>query len=253
MNRFDVELVTRGLVSSRNRAAREIAAGRVQVNGHVVTKPSTLVQASDTVELTDADPWVARSAHKLIGALDHWGLGDVNGQVCIDAGASTGGFTQVLLARGAAHVYAIDVGHGQLDASLAQDSRVTNVEGHNLRDLTPDWTAGQVDLVVADVSFISLTLLVEPLVAATTPGGALMLLVKPQFELGRQALDKHGVVTSAKLRAQAVTTVSEALQAAGAQVVGSHESVLPGPSGNREFFVYARIPTGKFVRVKEVT
>lgn len=244
MARLDVELVERGLATSRNRATREIVAGRVTVNGQPVTKASYSVQPDDHVIVTDADPWVARSAHKLVGALQDVGIDNVNGLVCLDAGASTGGFTQVLLHRGARHVYAVDVGHDQLHTRLRTDPRVTNLEGHNLRDLTPEWTHGQVDLVVADVSFISLTLFTDRLVEVVRPGGHLLLMVKPQFELDRSALDKHGVVTSEDKRREAVERVTESLRATGVRIVRTDVSHLPGPSGNVEYFVYAEVPVG---------
>lgn len=240
MNRLDVELVKRGLVASRTRAAREIAAGRVDVNGTVAQKPSLPVAPGDAVTLTDADPWVARSAHKLLGAFDDAGIGRLDGLTCLDAGASTGGFTQVLLSRGAGHVYAVDVGHGQLDASLRTDPRVTDLSGHNLRNLSTEWTNGAVDLVVADVSFISLTVFTDRLVAVTKPGGSVLVLVKPQFELQRAALDKHGVVTQAQDRVRALHRVRTALEDSGVHIAGVWESHLRGPSGNREFFIYAR-------------
>ena len=244
MPRLDTELVARGLVASRNRAAREISAGNVTVNGRAVTKPSYPVGPDDQLTLTQADPWVARSAHKLLGAFSDLGIDRVDGLTCVDAGASTGGFTQVLLAKGAKHVYAVDVGHDQLHASLRTDPRVTNLEGHNLRELTPEWTSGDVDLVVADVSFISLTLFIDRLLDVVRPGGHLLLMVKPQFELDRSALDKHGVVTSAKKRQEAVDRVPAHLDSVGAHTVRNCESHLPGPAGNVEYFVYAESPIG---------
>ncbi|MFB9776523.1 TlyA family RNA methyltransferase [Brevibacterium otitidis] len=248
--RLDAALVTRGLAVSRNRAARQIAAGHVVVNGGAAQKASQKVSADDVIELRGEDPWVARSAHKLLGALEDFGLQDLPaGAVCLDAGASTGGFTQVLLAVGAAHVYAVDVGHDQLAPLLRADARVTNLEGTNLRHLQlhqlpplPEQQAGRqssgVDLVVADVSFISLTLLLEPLLALTRPGGALLLMVKPQFERGRHAVNRNGVVTDPAERKAAVDTVAAAAQAAGATVHGWCETRLPGPSGNREYFIH---------------
>jgi 23S rRNA (cytidine1920-2'-O)/16S rRNA (cytidine1409-2'-O)-methyltransferase len=243
VSRLDVALVQRGLVRSRNRAVREIAAGRVTVNGSTAGKASAQVADDDVLELTSADPWVARSAHKLLGALTDFGLtGFPTGLVCLDAGASTGGFTQVLLEHGARHVYAVDVGHGQLAPELSEDPRVTDMSGHNLRELEPGWFTGPqpIDLVVADVSFISLTLLLDRLLAATRPGGLLLLMVKPQFELTRAALDKHGVVTRAVDRAEAVVSVASAATGAEGEVFGWAPSRLPGPSGNREYFLGVR-------------
>ncbi|MCT1690658.1 TlyA family RNA methyltransferase [Brevibacterium sp. p3-SID960] len=245
LQRIDAALVTRGLAVSRNRAARQIAAGHVLINGQPAQKSSQKVSAVDVIEVSGEDPWVARSAHKLLGALRDFGLEDLpDGAMCLDAGASTGGFTQVLLAAGAAHVYAVDVGHDQLAAQLRTDARVSNMEGTNLRQLTRDQLPGRpdgspgVDLIVADVSFISLTLLIEPLLALTRPGGTLLLMVKPQFERGRHAVNKHGVVTDPAERQAAIATVADAATDAGARVHGWVETQLPGPSGNREFFIH---------------
>ncbi|WAL41160.1 TlyA family RNA methyltransferase [Brevibacterium sp. BRM-1] len=244
MTRLDAELAARGLAASRTRAAREIAAGRVRVDGSIAAKASQPVTADSAIELLDPDPWVARSAHKLLGALDALDLAPaVRGARALDAGASTGGFTQVLLAAGAARVSAVDVGHGQLDPALAADPRVADLPGTNLRDLDLAMLGGApVDLVVADVSFISLTYLVGPLLGVCAPGARLLLMVKPQFEAGRTGLDKHGVVTSPAVRAQAVRTVAAALTAAGATVLAGAPSPLPGPAGNREYFLLARAP-----------
>ena len=245
LQRIDAALVARGLATSRNRAARQIAAGHVLINGRPAQKPSQKVAAADVIDVSDDDPWVARSAHKLLGALSDFGLEDLPaGAVCLDAGASTGGFTQVLLAAGAAHVYAVDVGHDQLAAQLRADDRVTNMEGTNLRHLSRDQLPGLppgapgVDLIVADVSFISLTLLIEPLLDLTRPGGTVLLMVKPQFERGRRAVNKHGVVTDPAERQAAIDSVADAATAAGAHVHGWVETRLPGPSGNREFFIH---------------
>lgn len=249
--RLDQALVERGLVRSRNRAAREIDAGRVRVDGTVVRKPAFRVPPEAVLVLEDEDPWVARSAHKLLGALtDLPGPAErLADAVCLDAGASTGGFTQVLLARGAAHVYAVDVGHDQLAAELRSDSRVTNLEGHNLRALHPAWIAPHtgVDLVVADVSFISLTHFTDRLLGIVRPGGELLLMVKPQFELARSALDKHGVVTSPVRRAEAVAHVARDLTSRGGEILGWAPSRLPGPTGNREYFLHVRRPRGGVV------
>lgn len=236
--RLDAAVAARGLIRSRNRAQREIRAGRVRVDGAVVTKPSTPVEAAASITVDDADPWVARSAHKLIGALDAFDISPA-GRLCLDAGASTGGFTQVLLARGASHVWAVDVGHDQLEYSLRDHPSVENLEGHNLRDLTPAWFGGRrVQLTVADVSFISMTLFADRLIECTD--GDLLLMVKPQFEAGRAALDKRGVVADPAVRAAAVASVAEHLQSLGACVRGAVQSQLPGPAGNIEYFLWAQ-------------
>ncbi|EKU45961.1 TlyA family RNA methyltransferase [Brevibacterium casei] len=239
--RLDRALVDRGLLPSRSRAAREIAAGRVSVNGTPATKPSAEVSGTDEITVSDPDPWVARSAHKLLGALDDFGIDRLDGRTALDAGASTGGFTQVLLSRGVDRVWAVDVGHDQLAATLRDDPRVHVREGLNLRDLADsDVPAHSVDLVVADVSFISLRLLVEPLLGVVRPGGELLLMVKPQFELARSVLDKHGVVTKPADRRRAVESVLAAITEAGARVSDIAASPLPGPSGNREYFLRVR-------------
>ncbi|WP_209324637.1 TlyA family RNA methyltransferase [Brevibacterium renqingii] len=241
MSRLDRALVERGLLGSRSRAAREIAAGRVGVNGRTVIKASHEVAETDELTVTEPDPWVARSAHKLLGALDAFDLNrsTITGLTALDAGASTGGFTQVLLHAGAAEVWAVDVGHDQLAPSLREDPRVHVREGLNLRELSAS-DVPIVDLVVADVSFISLRLLIGELLQATSADGELLLMVKPQFELARSALDKHGVVTSAAGRRRALDSVCEAIAEHAARIVDIAPSPLPGPSGNREYFLRVR-------------
>ena len=187
----------------------------------------------------ETDPWVSRAAHKLIGALDDTGL-RVPERV-LDAGASTGGFTQVLLARGATRVYAVDVGHGQLAPALREDPRVSVREGLNLRDLTPgDLDAAPVGLVVADVSFISLRLILAPLLAVLAPDGTALLLVKPQFEVGRERLGRGGVVRSEQARQAAVDAVAAAADALGWHEFWRGPSRLAGPAGNIEWFLALR-------------
>ena len=234
-DRLDVALVLRGLARSRGQAADLIDDGRVRVDGKVVRKASTRVPDGSLVE-ADGDDYVSRAAHKLLGALDESGT-PVRGRA-LDAGASTGGFTQVLLERGCDHVHAVDVGHGQLASSLLSDPRVTALEGLNLRDLTlADGGGEAMDVVVADVSFISLTLLVGPLLACLRPDGVALLLVKPQFEAGRGALDSHGVVTDPVAREAAVQAVADAALSRGWACTWRGESTLPGSSGTREFFL----------------
>lgn len=249
--RLDTALVGLGLVDSRNRAAREIRAGRVSVDGRVVARPSSPITVGSLIAVDAPEHWVARSAHKLLGALEDLGAAPaVRGAVCLDAGASTGGFTQVLLEHDAAAVHAVDVGHGQLVPRIAGDGRVHDLPGTNVRTLDrtdlaaapapPFHADGTVDLVVADLSFISLTLVIDALLSVVRDGALLLLMVKPQFELSRGALDKHGVVTDAEDRARALDRVSAALTAAGAQICGTALSRLPGPAGNVEHFVLAR-------------
>ncbi len=234
--RLDVELVRRGLARSRGQAAELIRSGGVRVNGRPATKPALPVAQEDLLEVDHPDPYVSRAAHKLLGALDDSGT-SVAGRV-LDAGASTGGFTQVLLERGAEMVYAVDVGHDQLAAALRSDPRVSLHERLNVRDLGLAELDGRpVDLVVADVSFISLLLLLEPLLGVLRPDGVALLMVKPQFEVGRAGLDEHGVVRDPALQARAVDRVSAAAAATGWSTTWRGPSRLPGPGGNREFFV----------------
>ena len=233
--RLDAALVDRGLARSRAAAQAAIAAGAVTVNAVTATKASQAVQPSDVL-LAQADPWVSRAAHKLLGALADSGV-EVSGRV-LDAGASTGGFTQVCLERGAARVYAVDVGHGQLAAQVRADPRVVVWERTNLRDLTLAEVEGEpVDLIVADVSFISLRLLLPALLGVLAPQGSALLLVKPQFEVGRAGLDAHGVVRDPALRERAAREVGDAARALGRPVAWSGPSRLTGENGNQEYFI----------------
>ena len=238
MTRLDRELVDRGLARSRSQAQQLVAAGRVRVNGVVLDKPAAGVTATDAVT-TEPDPYVSRAATKLLGALDDLAI-EVPPRV-LDAGASTGGFTQVLLERGAERVYAVDVGTDQLAEPVRSDPRVVVREQTNLRDLEPSHVGDRpVDLVVADVSFISLVLLVRRLTAVTRGDGSLLLMVKPQFEVGRELLGKGGVVRSAALRRLAVRGVVEEAAGLGWYAVAMAPSRLPGPAGNIEYFVLLR-------------
>jgi 23S rRNA (cytidine1920-2'-O)/16S rRNA (cytidine1409-2'-O)-methyltransferase len=239
--RLDRALVARGLARSRTHAQHLIDARSVRVNGEPVAKASAPVADADRIEVAD-DGYVSRAAHKLIGALDACApLGlVVAGKRALDAGASTGGFTQVLLERGAQHVTAVDVGHGQLVPQIADDPRVTAIEGLNIRELTRDHLPGPIDLVVADLSFISLTLVTRPLVSAMASGDVL-LMVKPQFEVGKDRLGAGGVVTRPDDRAGAVLAVASALLAEGATIHAVHRSALPGLTGNVEFFIWASV------------
>jgi len=240
--RLDRALVARGLARSRTHAQALIDSGSVTVDGTVITRSSHFTSPDAVVTVND-DGYVSRAAHKLIGALDAcapYGL-TVAGRRALDAGASTGGFTQVLLEQGAEHVTAVDVGHGQLVESIANDPRVTAIEGLNVRGLTSDHLAGPVDLVVADLSFISLTLVTDSLVAATASGGDVLFMVKPQFEVGRDRLGAGGVVTNVNDRAKAVAGVAASLEEQGAVIHRVERSQLPGLTGNVEFFVWASV------------
>ncbi len=238
--RLDRALVERGLARSRSQAQELIRAGRVTLEGRSDLRPSELVGEHDRLEAR-TDPYVSRAAHKLLGALEDLGL-DTAGAVAgraLDAGSSTGGFTQVLLERGVSEVHAVDVGTDQLAPTLRDDPRVHVHEQTNLRDLTLEEVGGRsVDLVVADVSFISLTLLLERFDEVTSPGGWWLLMVKPQFEVGRAALGRDGVVRDPELHRRAVHDVAAAAAALGWQVRAVAPSRLPGPAGNREFFVH---------------
>jgi 23S rRNA (cytidine1920-2'-O)/16S rRNA (cytidine1409-2'-O)-methyltransferase len=243
--RLDAELVRRGLARSREQAAELVAAGRVRVGGRPATKVATQVDAATSVRVDGAHPaldYVSRGGHKLAGALDAFqprGL-VVAGRRCLDAGASTGGFTDVLLRRGAAHVVAVDVGYGQLAWSLRGDDRVTLLERTNVRTLRPEQVGDRVELVVGDLSFISLRLVLPALVACARAGADLLLLVKPQFEVGKDRLGAGGVVRDPGLRAEAVTAVAAAAGPLGLGVAGVVASPLPGPAGNVEYFLWLR-------------
>ncbi len=242
-SRLDAELVRRGLAKSRDQAAELIRSGRVLVSGQAATKAATAVDpAAPLLVQADLDDenWASRGAHKLIGALDAFVGIAVDGRRCLDAGASTGGFTDVLLRRGAAEVVAVDVGYGQLIWRLRNDERVRILDRTNVRTLAAVDIGGPVDLVVADLSFISLPLVLPALIACAAPGADLVPMVKPQFEVGRERLGAGGVVRDPELRAAAVAQVAAAAGRLGWGVSGVVASPLPGPSGNVEFFVHLR-------------
>lgn len=252
MARLDRELVGRGLARSRTQAQNLITRRLVQVNGEVSTKSAHQVSPTDQITLSGDSPYVSRAAHKLIGALDDLDV-EVAGRA-LDAGASTGGFTQVLLERGCDPVYAIDVGHGQLDATIRSDPRVVVRERTNLRNLVIDQVDGQpVDLVVADVSFISLTLLISPLTRVLADTGTLLLMVKPQFEVGREQLGKGGVVRSVQLHQESIVQVVGAAEARGWHLHALSRSRLPGPAGNMEYFtLFRRTPARHRIDIETV-
>jgi 23S rRNA (cytidine1920-2'-O)/16S rRNA (cytidine1409-2'-O)-methyltransferase len=242
--RLDAELVRRGLARSREQAAAVIAEGRVRVGGLVATKPATGVDpaASVTVEAPAGEEYVSRGGHKLAGALDVFATSrpplEVQARRALDAGASTGGFTDVLLRRGAAHVVAVDVGYGQLAWPVRTDPRVTVLDRTNVRDLTQDLVGTPVGLVVADLSFISLTTVLPALRAVATGDADYVLMVKPQFEVGRGNVGSGGVVRDQALRAGAIRTVAAAALTHGLGVRGITASPLPGPAGNVEYFLW---------------
>jgi 23S rRNA (cytidine1920-2'-O)/16S rRNA (cytidine1409-2'-O)-methyltransferase len=236
-----VALVERGLVDSRSAAQRAIAAGRVTVGGMPASKASTLVDGSAAVAITDgAREWASRAGHKLDGALDVFEV-EVAGGRALDVGASTGGFTDVLLSRGAASVTALDVGYGQLVWRLRTDERVTVVDRMNVREADPVALGAPFDLVTVDVSFISVGLIAPQLAAMGSPGTEYVILVKPQFEAGRDRVGPGGVVEDDAVRADAVLSAAGALRTEGIPVLDATGSPLPGATGNREVFLHGRL------------
>ncbi|MCM2418580.1 MULTISPECIES: TlyA family RNA methyltransferase [Streptomyces] len=244
--RLDAELVRRNLARSREHASQLIAAGRVTIGGATATKAATQVETSAAVVVAkdDNEPdYVSRGGHKLAGALAAFtplGL-KVEGRRALDAGASTGGFTDVLLRNGAATVVAVDVGYGQLAWSLQSDDRVVIKDRTNVRELTLEHIDGEpADIIVGDLSFIPLGLVLPALVRCAAPDADLVLMVKPQFEVGKERLGTGGVVRSTQLRAETVRTVAGQGAALGLGVMGVTASPLPGPSGNVEYFLWLR-------------
>jgi 23S rRNA (cytidine1920-2'-O)/16S rRNA (cytidine1409-2'-O)-methyltransferase len=242
--RLDAELVRRGLARSREQAAALVAAGQVRVPGRTAVKPATQVTAAEPIVVDEpaGEAYVSRGGHKLAGALDDFAAAglSVEGRRALDAGASTGGFTDVLLRRGARSVVCVDVGYGQLAWSLQTDARVTVLDRTNVRELVAGQVGGPVDLVVADLSFISLRLVLPALAGVTETDGDLVVMVKPQFEVGREALGAGGVVRGPAQRAGAVADVATAASGLGLGVAGVTASPLPGPAGNVEYFLWLR-------------
>ena len=240
--RLDAELVRRGLARSREQAAGLVTARRVLVAGQAASKPATQVAPGDPITVTEpAGPqYASRGGWKLAGALDAFPGLLVAGRRCLDAGASTGGFTDVLLRRGAAHVTAVDVGYGQLAWALRTDERVTVLDRVNVRQLQPEEVAPPPDLVTADLSFISLGLVLPALIRCAAPDADFVVLVKPQFEVGKDRVGTGGVVRDPGLRREAVAAVAGAAAVLGLGVAGLVASPLPGPSGNVEYFLWLR-------------
>jgi 23S rRNA (cytidine1920-2'-O)/16S rRNA (cytidine1409-2'-O)-methyltransferase len=236
--RLDLALVERGIVDSRSKAQALILARRIRVNGTYVDKAGAPVKEEDVLELVELEhPWVGRGGMKLAGAFESFGL-DVAGLVCADIGASTGGFTHVLLERGAEKVYAIDVGYGQLDASLREDSRVVNREKTNARYLDETDFEEPVDFVSIDVSFISLELILPAVSSFLSPRGQVVALIKPQFEVGKADVGKGGIVRDSAKRQAAVDRISAAAQELGFSVHGLIESPVKGAEGNVEYLIW---------------
>lgn len=246
--RLDAALAARGIARSRSSAARLIADGVVTVDGVTALKASMRVRDSQELALTASDHYVSRAAHKLIGALDAFGI-EVRGRSALDVGASTGGFSQVLLERGAAAVVALDVGHGQLSEEVSRDDRVTVIEGFNAREMTTALLAGAAghtvaaDLVVADLSFISLPIVLPAIVGTVGRDADYVLLVKPQFEVGRTGI-REGIVHDAGLRADAVNGVLWAAWDLGLPTAGVISSPIAGNAGNLEYLVWLSAAVG---------
>jgi 23S rRNA (cytidine1920-2'-O)/16S rRNA (cytidine1409-2'-O)-methyltransferase len=239
--RLDAELVRRELARSREQASDLIEARSVLVNGIPASKPATMVDAQTSIKLQGKrDDFVSRGGHKLAGALDAFAGVVVEGKRCLDAGASTGGFTDVLLRRGAEKVVAVDVGYGQLAWELRQDPRVVIHDRTNIRHLTGDVIGDPIDLVVADLSFISLTLVLPALAAVSKSEADFVVMVKPQFEVGREKLGAGGVVRDPALRKAAVIEVADSAYDVGLGTLGIAASPLPGPAGNVEYFLWLR-------------
>jgi 23S rRNA (cytidine1920-2'-O)/16S rRNA (cytidine1409-2'-O)-methyltransferase len=238
--RADIFLVEHGYAASRAEAQAAIRAGKVRADGKLVSKSSQMIAENAPIAYEKSHPYVSRGALKLAAALDRFDLSPA-GLTCIDVGVSTGGFTEVLLERGARKVYAVDVGHGQLHAKLAADPRVILLEGVNARDLGPTHVPEQVDAVVADVSFIGLKLVLPAALKLAQKGAWLVALVKPQFEAGRDNVGKGGIVKDEEVQAKVLQDIVDWLGGQpGWSVIGTMESPVAGGSGNREFLLAAR-------------
>lgn len=244
--RLDKLLVERGLVSSRERAQALILSGKVLVNGQKLEKAGITIDSASAIRLLGEDlKYVSRGGLKLERALQHWNV-DVIGKICLDVGASTGGFTDCLLQHGAARVIAVDTGHGQIAFQLRQDPRVRLLEKTNARYLTREQVGEVVDLIVMDVSFISATLVLRPVIAAAFPedaqrrGREAIILVKPQFEAGRDNVGKGGIVRDTEVQFQAVARVRQSISDLGAALVDVIDSPILGAEGNREFLLRAQ-------------
>jgi 23S rRNA (cytidine1920-2'-O)/16S rRNA (cytidine1409-2'-O)-methyltransferase len=236
--RLDRLMVDRGLAESREKAQALIMAGEVRVQGQKAAKPGQMVEGDCAVDVLAKAPYVSRGGFKLAGAVRHWSI-DLAGKVCADVGASTGGFTDVMLQGGAVRVHAIDVGAGQLDWKLRTDPRVVVHEGINARELQPEQIGERVDLLVCDVSFISVTLILPAILPLLRDGGQVVILIKPQFEVGKGQVGKGGIVRDPELHQAACRRVEDAVREFGF-VTEIIESPISGAEGNKEFLLYAR-------------
>jgi 23S rRNA (cytidine1920-2'-O)/16S rRNA (cytidine1409-2'-O)-methyltransferase len=241
--RLDQLLVARGLARSRAQAQALILAGRVVVEGLELPKAGAMVRDAVGLTLKESPPFVSRGGEKLAGALEHFGVSPA-GKAALDTGASTGGFTHCLLTRGARRVYAVDVGYGQLDASLRNDPRVAVLDRVNIRRLPKEAIPEPIDLATLDLSFISLTLVLRKILEFLSPGGEILAMVKPQFEVGKGQVGKGGVVRDLELQQAAVAHVAAAATALGLKVSPAFPSPLKGPKGNQEYFLHLILPTG---------
>lgn len=243
--RLDAYLSDTGIVATRSKAQRLIKDGRVQVNGITVTKTAAQVSDVDGITVDKGDDYVSRGAYKLVGAFDAFskdGLPSAQGLQCLDIGASTGGFTEVLLRHGAAQVIALDVGHGQLDSRIANDGRVIEMSGVNIRDVEASDLPFLPQMIVSDVSFISLTYVIPVIARIAAPGAYIVLLVKPQFEVGRAHLNRNGIVEDQAIREQALHDVMRCATEHGLAVQSTCVSPIEGTYGNVEFLLYATLP-----------
>ncbi len=238
-NRLDIELVHRGLVPSRQKAQALILAGQVKVDGRRAEKAGDAVSEEARIEVIEGLPYVSRGGLKLKAALDNFKI-SVSGLVCADIGASTGGFTDCLLKEGAVKVYAVDVGYGLIDQKLREDPRVSVMERVNFRHAGAGFLDELVDFASVDVSFISLKLILPPVILNLKPGGSVVVLVKPQFEVGRESVGKGGIVKDEGARERAVREISEFAESLGFEVSGRMESPIKGAKGNIEYLLYLR-------------
>ncbi|MEM9446531.1 MAG: TlyA family RNA methyltransferase [Verrucomicrobiota bacterium] len=238
--RLDQELVVRGLVESRAKARRSIESKKVVVNGQVEAKPARLVHEIDEIEITEQDKFVSRSGEKLDGVLRAYPL-EIRGKICLDVGASTGGFTDCLLQRGAKKIYAIDVGHGQLNGKLANDERVISMEGINARYLEIETFSDAFEVIAIDVSFISLKLILPAVLNLAAEKADLIALIKPQFEVGKDKVGSGGIVREETHRIAAVESIKDNMNSfAGWQVKATMEATVTGSDGNQEYLLWAK-------------
>ncbi|WP_028520684.1 TlyA family RNA methyltransferase [Ruminococcus flavefaciens] len=244
MARLDSELVSRGLARSRERAKEMIRSGSVTVNDKAAKKPSDEVSPEDRIETSETDTYVGRGALKLEKAYEEFGL-DLKGKICLDIGASTGGFTDFMLRQGAEKVFAVDVGHGQLAQSLAEDSRVVNMEGTDIREVTADDIGGQADFISVDVSFISLTKILPKVYELLKEGAVAAVLIKPQFEAGRSDIGKRGIVKDRKVHIRVLSEIDSFASSIGFITEKYTFSPVRGGSGNIEYLVKLRRSAGE--------